>query len=122
MKTISILGSTGSIGTQTLDIVDNNRDIWVAGLAAGSNIDLLEQQIRKYKPRAAAVWEEKKAKELRQRLKDMQVEVYCGMEGLLAIATLAETDIVVTAIVGMIGIQPTIAAIRAKKNIALANK
>ena len=119
---ICILGSTGSIGTQTLEIVDSNPDIQVMGLAAGNNVDLLEQQIRKYRPRLAAVWSEKAWHDLQMRVADLPVRVVCGMEGLLEIATMAETNILVTAIVGMIGIRPTIAAIEAGKNIALANK
>lgn len=122
MINIAILGSTGSIGTQTLEIVDSNLDIQVMGLAAGNNVDLLEQQIRKYRPRLAAVWSEKAWHELQMRVADLPVRVVCGMEGLLEIATMEETNILVTAIVGMIGIRPTIAAIEAGKNIALANK
>lgn len=122
MINIAILGSTGSIGTQTLEIVDSNPDIQVMGLAAGNNVDLLEQQIRKYRPRLAAVWSEKAWHDLQMRVADLPIRVVCGMEGLLEIATMEETDILVTAIVGMIGIRPTIAAIEAGKNIALANK
>ena len=122
MINIAILGSTGSIGTQTLEIVDSNPDIQVMGLAAGNNVDLLEQQIRKYRPRLAAVWSEKAWHDLQMRVADLPVRVVCGMEGLLEIATMAEMNILVTAIVGMIGIRPTIAAIEAGKNIALANK
>lgn len=122
MINIAILGSTGSIGTQTLEIVDSNLDIQVMGLAAGNNVDLLEQQIRKYRPRLAAVWSEKAWHDLQMRVADLPIRVVCGMEGLLEIATMEETDILVTAIVGMIGIRPTIAAIEAGKNIALANK
>lgn len=122
MKTIAILGSTGSIGTQTLEVVRENQDIRVAALAAGNNIVLLEQQIREFAPKTAAVWTEEKAKELRERVKDLPVKIVSGMDGLLEISVLEETDILVTAIVGMIGIRPTIAAIRAAKDIALANK
>lgn len=122
MINIAILGSTGSIGTQTLEIVDSNPDIQVMGLAAGNNVDLLEQQIRKYRPRLAAVWSEKAWHDLQMRVADLPIRVVCGMEGLLEIAMMEETDILVTAIVGMIGIRPTIAAIEAGKNIALANK
>ncbi|MCI7814376.1 MAG: 1-deoxy-D-xylulose-5-phosphate reductoisomerase [Lachnospiraceae bacterium] len=122
MKTISILGSTGSIGTQTLEVVEEQKDLKVAALAAGSNITLLERQIRKFHPSLVAVWEEKKAKELRENVKDLNVKVVSGMEGLLEAATVAEAEIVVTAVVGMIGIRPTIAAIEAGKDIALANK
>ena len=122
MKTIAILGSTGSIGTQTLEVVRENQDIRVAALAAGKNITLLEHQIREFTPKTAAVWTEEKAKELRERVKDLPVKIVSGMDGLLEISALEETDILVTAIVGMIGIRPTIAAICAGKDIALANK
>lgn len=122
MKHIAILGSTGSIGTQTLDIVDQNEDLKVVALAAGSNITLLERQARKYQPSLVAVWDEAKASELKQRLSDTEIRVCAGMDGLLAVATLEESEILVTAIVGMLGIRPTIAAIEAGKDIALANK
>ena len=122
MKKIAILGSTGSIGTQTLEIVRTNKDIKVTALAAGSNIELLEKQIREFEPALAAVWSEDLAAELKSRLRDMQVEVRSGMDGLLAVAAQQESEILVTAIVGMIGILPTIEAIRAGKDIALANK
>ena len=122
MKKIAILGSTGSIGTQTLEIVREQKDIEVLGLAAANNIVLLEQQIREFSPKIVAVWTEEKAKELRGKVADLDVKVVSGMEGLLEVSVIPETEIVVTAIVGMIGIRPTIAAIRAKKNIALANK
>lgn len=122
MKKIAILGSTGSIGTQTLEVARNNGDIQVVGLAAGNNIILLEQQIREFKPRKVAVWSEEKAKELRLMVSDLEVEIVTGMEGLIEIAEMEEAEILVTAIVGMIGIRPTIAAIKAGKDIALANK
>lgn len=122
MKKIAILGSTGSIGTQTLDIVDQNEDLQVVSLTAGSNIKLLEEQARKYHPKMVSIWDEKKAKELADNLKDTNIKVTTGMEGLIEAACIEEADITVTAIVGMIGIQPTIAAIRAGKDIALANK
>lgn len=122
MKQISILGSTGSIGTQTLEVVRNQGDIQVRALAAGSNIDLLERQIREFSPALAAVWEEKKAAELRLRTADLPVRIVSGMEGLIEAATETQTQIVVTAVVGMIGIRPTIAAMKAGKDIALANK
>lgn len=122
MKTIAVLGSTGSIGTQTLEVVRENNDLQVAALAAGSNIVLLEKQIREFRPKAAAVWDEKSASELRESVKDLDVKVVSGMEGLIEISTLPEVEILVTAIVGMIGILPTIEAIKAKKDIALANK
>lgn len=122
MKKIAILGSTGSIGTQTLEVVRENKDIEVLGLAAGNNIQLLEAQIREFLPKKVAVWTEEKAAELRGKVADLSVEVVSGMEGLLEIAVMNETEILVTAIVGMIGIRPTIAAIEAGKDIALANK
>lgn len=121
-KTIAILGSTGSIGTQTLEVVRENGDIRVAALSAGSDIVSLEKQIREFGPRLAAVWDEEKAGVLRTRVADLDVKVVSGMEGLLELAVLPEADILVTAIVGMIGIRPTMAAIRAGKDIALANK
>lgn len=122
MKNIAVLGSTGSIGTQTLEIAREQKDIRISALAAGSNIRLLEEQIREFKPDIAAVWEEEKAKELRENVKDLPVKVVSGMEGLLEVAVWEEAEILVTAIVGMIGIRPTIAAIKAGKDIALANK
>ena len=122
MKKIAILGSTGSIGTQTLEVVRANKDIEVTALAAGSNIDLLEKQIREFSPKIAAVWNEEKAKELKDRVRDLDIRVESGMDGLLAVATELGAEIVVTAVVGMIGIRPTIAAIEAGKDIALANK
>ena len=122
MKKIAILGSTGSIGTQTLEVVRENQDIEVCARAAGSNIARLEQQIREFRPRLAAVWSEEKARELRIRTADLPVEIVSGMEGLIQVAVLEEAEILVTAIVGMIGLRPTIAAIKAGKDIALANK
>ena len=122
MKKIAILGSTGSIGTQTLEVARENGDLEICGLAAGNNIELLEKQIREFHPRLAAAGTEGKAKELRQRVRDLDVKVLSGMDGMLEIASMEESGILVTAIVGMIGIRPTIAAIRAGKDIALANK
>ena len=122
MKKIAILGSTGSIGTQTLEVVRANKDIEVTAMAAGSNIDLLEKQIREFSPKIAAVWNEEKAKELKDRVRDLDIRVEGGMDGLLAVATELGAEIVVTAVVGMIGIRPTIAAMNAGKDIALANK
>jgi len=119
---IAILGSTGSIGTQTLEIVRTNQDIEVTALAAGSNINLLEQQIREFHPRIVAVYDEQKANELSRRILDLDVVVYSGMNGLLEVAAIADTDMLVTAIVGMIGIQPTMRGIETGKHIALANK
>ena len=123
MKKIAILGSTGSIGTQTLDVISQHpQDLSVAALAAGSNIVLLEQQIRQYHPLIAAVWDAKKAAELKIAVSDLDVKIVSGMEGMIEAVTLPEADIVVTAVVGMIGIRPTMEAIKAGKDIALANK
>lgn len=122
MKKIAILGSTGSIGTQTLEVVRANGDIEVLGIAAGSNIRLLEEQIREFHPRLAAVWSEEKARELKLRVADTDTRVVSGMDGLLEVSIMADTEILVTAIVGMIGLRPTIEAIKAGKDIALANK
>ena len=122
MKKIAILGSTGSIGTQTLEIVRTNGDLEVTALAAGNNIDLLEQQVREFRPKLAAVWKEERAAELKSRVRDMDIEIVSGMDGLLSVAAEPESEILVTAIVGMIGILPTIEAIKAGKDIALANK
>ena len=122
MKKIAILGSTGSIGTQTLEVVRENKDIEVSGLAAGNNIERLEAQIREFAPKVVAVWNEERAKELADKVRDLDVKIVSGMEGLIEVSTLSEVEILVTAIVGMIGIRPTIAAITAGKHIALANK
>lgn len=122
MKKIAILGSTGSIGTQTLEVVRENKDIEVLGLAAGRNINLLEQQIREFHPVLAAVWSEEDARELRTRVADTGTKILAGMDGLVAVSVLEEVEILVTAIVGMIGIRPTIEAVWAGKDIALANK
>lgn len=122
MKKIAILGSTGSIGTQTLEVVRENGDIEVLGLAAGNNIELLERQIREFHPVLAAVWSEEKAAELRIKIADTDTKVVSGMDGLISVSVLPGTEILVTAIVGMIGIRPTIEAIKAGKDIALANK
>lgn len=122
MKTISILGSTGSIGTQTLDIVRSTKDFNVCALSAGSNIDLLEEQIREFHPDLVAVMNPDKAAVLRERVKDLRVTVLEGMEGLIAVATEPSAQMVVTAVVGMVGIRPTLEAIQAGKDIALANK
>lgn len=122
MKKITILGSTGSIGTQTLDIIRSQKDIEVVAMGVGSNIDLLEKQIREFRPKYACVYDKEKAKDLQDRVIDTSCKVLSGMEGLKEIASLEEISLVVTAIVGMIGIEPTIAAIQAKKQIALANK
>ena len=122
MKKVAILGSTGSIGTQTLEVVRENGDIQITALAAGGNVDLMEKQIREFHPALAAMWTEEKAKELRDRVKDLPVKVVSGMDGLLEVATDPASEILVTAIVGMIGIRPTIAAMKAGKDIAPANK
>ena len=122
MKKIAILGSTGSIGTQTLEVARNNGDLEIVSLAAGSNIKKLEEQIREFRPKTAAVWSEEKARELRAAVRDLDVEIVSGMDGLIQVCTVPEAEIVVTAIVGMIGIVPTIAATKAGKDIALANK
>ena len=122
MKKIAILGSTGSIGIQTLDIVREQGDIQVVAMAAGSNISLLEAQMREFRPSLVSVWDEKKAKELRTNTKDLGIKIVSGMEGLLEVSVIPESEILVTAIVGMLGIRPTIAAIKAGKKIALANK
>ena len=122
MRKIAIMGSTGSIGTQTLDVVRENKDIEVVGLSAGSNIDLLEKQIREFKPKLAVMRSENLAADLKTRIGDLPVKVSYGMDGLLELARMEESEILVTAIVGMIGIRPTVAAIKAGKDIALANK
>ncbi len=121
-RKIGVLGSTGSIGTQTLEIVRNNPDLQVVALAAGSNVELMEKQVREFKPSLCVMWEEKAAQELRVRLADMPVTILAGMDGLLELAVMPEIEFLVTAIVGMIGLRPTIAAIKAGKKIALANK
>lgn len=122
MKYISIIGSTGSIGTQTLEIVRQQEDLRVIALAAGNNDELLEQQAKEFKPDIVAIWSEDKAKRLRDALSAFDIRVVSGMEGLLEVACADRAELVVTAIVGMIGIRPTICAINAGKDIALANK
>lgn len=122
MIKVGILGSTGSIGTQTLEIVRNNQDVQVAALAAGSSVKKMEEQIREFSPKLAVMWEKKAADELRMAVADTNTKVLSGMEGLIEIAVMEEMEVLVTAIVGMIGIRPTIAAIKAGKKIALANK
>ena len=121
-KRIGILGSTGSIGTQTLEIVREHKDLEVTALAAGSNVDLMEKQIREFSPKIAAMWSEEAAKALRIKIQDTDTKVVWGMEGLIEVSCEESMDVLVTAIVGMIGIRPTIAAIKAGKTIALANK
>ncbi len=122
MKNIAIIGSTGSIGTQTLDIVRANSDLKIVALAAGSNVELLERQAREFKPEIIGIWSEDKADVLRNALSCFHIRVVSGMEGLIEIAGMSSADILVTAIVGMIGIRPTVEAIKAGKDIALANK
>lgn len=122
MKNIAILGSTGSIGTQTLDVVRKNNDLRVVAVSAGRSVEKLEQQIREFHPLLAAVWDEKAAEDLKIRIADTTTKVVSGMDGLLELASMPESDILVTAIVGMIGIRPTMEGIRAGKDIALANK
>lgn len=123
MKNLVLLGSTGSIGTQTLEIVDAYPErLHVVALAAGSNVDKMEEQIRKYNPSYAVMYEEKAAEDLKVRVADLSVNVLSGMDGLLEIVVLPEADVVLTAVVGMIGIRPTIEAMKAGKDIALANK
>ncbi len=109
MKRIAVLGSTGSIGTQTLEVARANGDIKVAAIAAGSNIGLLEKQIREFSPEICGVWDEKKAKELSLLVRDTGTKVVSGMDGLLEIAVMEAYEILVTAVVGMIGIRPTMA-------------
>ena len=122
MKTIAVLGSTGSIGTQTLEVARANGDLKIAALAAGRNVKLLERQIREFSPRVVAVWEEEAARELKTAISDLDVKIVTGMDGLIEISTLPEVEVLVTAIVGVIGIRPTVEAIKAGKDIALANK
>lgn len=123
MKRISLLGSTGSIGVSTLDVVEHSPDQFdICGLSAGSNIDLLYRQIKKFKPRLVSIFDRSKAGPLREMLAGEDVEVLCGEEGTVKVATCAEVDLVVSGIVGGAGLVPTLAAIRAGKNIALANK
>lgn len=122
MKKIGILGSTGSIGTQTLDVVRNNPELKVTALAAGTNVVEIEKQIREFKPALAVMWSEEAANDLKQRVSDLNVRVLSGMDGLMEIAAFDEVEVLLTAVVGMIGIRPTIEAIQRGKAIALANK
>lgn len=121
-KKIAILGSTGSIGTQSLEVISQNADMEATVLAAGSNIKLLEQQMRRFKPKLVCVFDKKKAKELKDSTADLDIKITSGMDGLIEAAVFEQTNIVVTAVVGMIGIRPTVEAIKAGKDIALANK
>lgn len=118
---ISILGSTGSIGTQSLDVADM-RNYEVVALTANSNVELLEKQIRKYKPQMAALVDEKAAKELKERVKDTNTKILCGLDGVCECASAEKADTVINSVVGMAGLEPTLTAIKAKKKIALANK
>ncbi|MBQ7085543.1 MAG: 1-deoxy-D-xylulose-5-phosphate reductoisomerase [Anaerotignum sp.] len=122
MRKISILGSTGSIGTQTLEVVENLKDIKVMAITGNSNIGLLEKQARKFQPELVAVMDEKNAEILKEKLSDLHIRVVCGMDGLVEAATYEGVDTVVTSVVGNVGLKPTFEAIRAGKNIALANK
>lgn len=122
MKKIALLGSTGSIGTQTLEIVRNHSELQVVSLTANSNVDTMEKQAREFSPKLVVMHDENAANELKARLSDTDITVKSGMDGLIEAACIAEADIVLTAVVGMIGIKPTIAAIKAHKDIALANK
>lgn len=122
MKKVSILGSTGSIGTQTLDIIRENDDLELVAMSCGKNIQLFEKQIREFKPKLVSVEDEALANELKEKISDIGCKILFGMEGLIGVAVFEEVDIVVSALVGMIGIEPTIEAIKAKKDIALANK
>lgn len=122
MREISILGSTGSIGTQTLEVIENLKEIRVAGISGNHNIDLLEKQVRRFKPRFVAVMDERNAKILKERLSDVDTKVLSGMKGLIEVATIQSVDTVVTSVVGNVGLKPTFEAISAGKNIALANK
>lgn len=122
MKKIAVLGSTGSIGTQTLDVAREQGDLEIVALSCGGNIRLMEEQMREFRPKLVSVWDEEDAKALRENTKDLDIKIMAGMDGLLEVATIPESEILVTAIVGMLGIRPTIAAIEAGKNIALANK
>lgn len=122
MKKIAIIGSTGSIGTQTLDVAREQGDLEILALSCGSNITLMEKQMREFSPKLVAVWKEEDAAELKTKTADLNIPIMCGMEGLIAVATYPEAEILVTAIVGMLGIVPTIEAIKAGKTIALANK
>ena len=122
MRKVAVLGSTGSIGTQTLEVAREQGDIEIVALSCGGNIKLIEEQMREFRPKLVSVWTEEDAEELRVRTKDLNIPIASGMNGLLEVATIPESEVLVTAIVGMLGIRPTIAAIEAGKNIALANK
>ena len=123
MKKISILGSTGSIGIQTLDVIRKNKSEYeVVALSCHSSIDQILDQIKEFKPKHVAIWREDMYKELKEKLNGIDIEIHCGMEGLIAISTLDEVDVLVTSVVGNIGLQPTVEAIKKGKTIALANK
>ncbi len=121
IENISILGSTGSIGTQALDVVDN-LGLNVSAVTANTNISVLEEQVRKYKPALAVVFDESKFSDFKQKISDTDTKVSCGMEGLVEAASIDSADLVLNSVVGMVGLQPTLCAINAKKDIALANK
>ena len=121
-KRLIILGSTGSIGTQALEVARDNKDIEIVGLAAKGSVDLVEKQVREFNPKYVAMYDESAATALKERLVDLPVAVYSGMDGLLELSHKDDYDILLTAIVGMIGIRPTIEAINSGKDIALANK
>lgn len=122
MKKIAILGSTGSIGRQTLDVAREQKDIEVVALCARRSVDLMEKQIREFRPKRAVMWDEDAAADLRIRVRDLDVEVLSGMEGILDTAAMDGYEYFVTAIMGMVGVRPTVAAIESGKKIALANK
>ena len=122
MKKIAILGSTGSIGTQTLDVARKNEDLRVVAVSAGKSVEKLEEQIREFKPQAVAVFDLEAASKLRAAVRDLDVKVYSGMEGLCALTELESVDIVLNSVVGMVGLKPTLTALEAKKQMALANK
>ncbi len=121
VKNISILGSTGSIGTQALDVADN-LELKVSALTANTNISVLEEQVRKYRPALAVVFDEDKYLKFKDNIADTNTKVSCGMDGLIEAATISSADLILNSVVGMVGLRPTIAAANAKKNIALANK
>ena len=122
MKKIAILGSTGSIGRQTLDVARQQGDIEVTALCARQSVGLMEEQIREFRPGVAVMWDEAAAKDLRERVRDLDVRVLTGMDGLLEVASMDGYEYFVTAIMGMVGVRPTVAAIESGKKIALANK
>jgi len=122
MRYITVLGSTGSIGTQSLSVIEDNSDLALEAISAHSNVSLLEEQARKYHPEYVAVSDETKYLDLKSRLNDTPVKVLSGEEGLLTVSSLPKSDTVITGIVGIAGLKPTLAAIKSKKRIGLANK